>query len=193
MNREELEKIRKPLNPAFQDIFVNHSEEDEYGYYATGLYQYHGKSVFVNYEEGAWHLSVSAGRTLGYYELKIIRYEFLPNRCQMAQIFPPREEFVNLHPNCFHLYEIGNEEQHKGESILIEMRRRWIDNDHVEGPHMFMLFALMASNKLPIKKICRMYHTTERGAWIVQMRGEEEYVKAGGDLGLLPRLAGYFL
>lgn len=192
MNREELEKIRKPLNPAFQDIFVEHSEEDEYGYYATGLYQYHGKSVFVNYEDEAWHLSVSAGRTLGYYELKLIRYEFLPNRCQIAQIFPPREEFVNLHPNCFHLYEIDNEEQ-KGQSILIEMRQRWITGDGLGGANSFQIFAAMASKRLPISKICTKYHVTKRGAWLLQNRGEEEFVKAGGNMGLLSRLAGYFL
>lgn len=43
---------------------------------------------------------------LGYYQLKEIRYEFLPNDIHVAQIFPPREEFVNVHQNCFHLWEI---------------------------------------------------------------------------------------
>lgn len=43
---------------------------------------------------------------MGYYELKELRYTFLPNRIEVAQIFPPREEFVNLAENCLHLYEI---------------------------------------------------------------------------------------
>lgn len=47
-----------------------------------------------------------ANHTLGYYELKEIRYKFMPDSMQVAQIFPPRKEFVNLHENCFHLYQI---------------------------------------------------------------------------------------
>ena len=47
-----------------------------------------------------------ANHTLGYYELKEIRYKFMPNDMEVAQIFPPREEFINLHENCFHLYEL---------------------------------------------------------------------------------------
>lgn len=57
-------------------------------------------------ELGKWHLSVSLTRTIGYYELKEIRYKFMPNNMDVAQIFPPREEFINIHENCFHLYEL---------------------------------------------------------------------------------------
>ncbi len=106
MTCEQLEKIRQPLNPALAGLFVEHSEEDAYGYYSTGLFKYKGKMVFVTLENGTYHLSVSSGHTLGYYELKEIRYAFLPNRINAAQIFPPREEFVNVHQNCFHLYEL---------------------------------------------------------------------------------------
>lgn len=33
---------------------------------------------------------------------------FMPNDMHVAQIFPPREEFVNVHENCFHLYEMAD-------------------------------------------------------------------------------------
>lgn len=106
MKKQELEKLRQPITGVLAKILVQHEEEDEFGYYATGLFRYKGKVVFVNLEEGRWHLSVSAKHTLGYYELKQIRYEFLPNNLCMAQIFPPREEFVNIHKNCFHLFQV---------------------------------------------------------------------------------------
>ena len=106
MTREELEKIRQPLNPVLEQLFVEHAEEDEYGCYASGLYKFKGKMVFVNLEQGLWHLSASTDHPIGYYELKEIRYAFLPNRIHAAQIFPPREEFVNIHQNCYHLYEV---------------------------------------------------------------------------------------
>lgn len=108
MTREQLERLREPLPPILANIFREHSEEDQYGYYATGLYKWKGKMVFVNLEEGVWHLSVSKKYTIGYYELKEIRYAFLPDRIAVAQIFPPRDEFVNIHQNCFHLYEIAS-------------------------------------------------------------------------------------
>lgn len=107
MTPQELEKYRRPLPPGIlSDLFVEDNREDEYGVYATGLFAYKGKNVFISVEGGRWHLSVSAGPTLGYYELKEIRYKFMPNDMEVAQIFPPREEFVNLHENCFHLYEL---------------------------------------------------------------------------------------
>lgn len=110
MDKEHLNKLRLPVPDIFKPIFISHEEDDEHGHYETGFFRYKGKEVFVNIEEGLWHLSVSAKHTLGYYELKEIRYEFLPNAVRIAQIFPPREEFVNLHENCFHLWEISDDE-----------------------------------------------------------------------------------
>lgn len=109
MTQEELKKYKRPLPLAMQRLpieLVNEHREDEYGVYETGLFEYKGKSIFINKEDGKWHLSVSANHTLGYYELKEIRYKFMPNAMDVVQIFPPREEFVNVHENCFHLFEL---------------------------------------------------------------------------------------
>lgn len=106
MDKNQLEKCRLPLPETLKNIFFQREEDDEHGHYATGLFRYKGKNVFVNIEEGKWHLSADARRTLGYYEFKELRYQFLPNHLSVAQIFPPREEFVNVNENCFHLYEI---------------------------------------------------------------------------------------
>lgn len=63
--------------------------------------------VIVSVDEGKWHLSISAQNSLpSYEELKEARYKFLPNDIYAAQIFPPKEEFVNMHPYCFHLWEM---------------------------------------------------------------------------------------
>ena len=87
---------------------VKHIEEDKYGYYSTGVFKYKGMTIISNIENNRWHLSVSAKFPLGYQQLKDIRYNFMPNRIHVAQIFPPREEFVNLHTRCWHLWEIEN-------------------------------------------------------------------------------------
>ena len=63
-------------------------------------------TVMVGIEAG-WHLSISHPNRLPTYdEVKEARYKFLPDDVHMAMIFPPRREFVNLHPTCFHLWEI---------------------------------------------------------------------------------------
>ena len=112
MTADELKKYKQPLPVTFSRIgieLVHEHIEDEYGVYETGFYKYKGKEIFINKEGGLWHLSVAARHTLGYYELKEIRYMFMPDDMQVAQIFPPREEFVNVHKNCFHLYELYTE------------------------------------------------------------------------------------
>jgi len=63
--------------------------------------------VIVTIDQGKWHLSISReDRSPSYEEIKKARYQFLPNEIHAAQIFPPKEEFVNLHPFCHHLYEV---------------------------------------------------------------------------------------
>ncbi len=108
MTIEELKRYKQPSPPQFPFKIRDEERQDKYGIYSTGLFKYKGKSIIINKEDGLWHLSVSANYTLGYYELKEIRYMFMPNDMHVAQIFPPREEFVNLHENCFHLYEMAD-------------------------------------------------------------------------------------
>lgn len=63
--------------------------EDEHGVYSTGMFHYKGKQIIITIDDGLWHLSASANHTLGYYELKELRYEFMPDDMTVAQIFPP--------------------------------------------------------------------------------------------------------
>lgn len=54
-----------------------------------------------------WHLSIScADRYPTWEEIKDARYSLLPMGLTFAQLLPPLNEFVNIHPNCFHLWEI---------------------------------------------------------------------------------------
>lgn len=38
-------------------------------------------------------------------EIKEAREKFLPDELTFAMLFPPKAEYVNLHKNCFHLYQ----------------------------------------------------------------------------------------
>lgn len=70
-------------------------------------YKFGECTVGVSKDNDKWHLSIAHPTRLPTYdELKEARYKFLPDNCHMAQIFPPKAEFVNLHPFCLHLYEI---------------------------------------------------------------------------------------
>jgi hypothetical protein len=66
--------------------------------------------IIITKDNGKWHLSISTPNNQpSYKEIKEARYKFLPDNIYMAQIFPPKSEFVNLHPFCHHLWEIKND------------------------------------------------------------------------------------
>lgn len=119
MTKEELKKYRREVG--FELLkklpfeFVNDTKVDDYGVYCTGMFEYKGKTIFINKEDGLWHLSVSANHPLGYFEMKEVRYKFMPNDMQVAQIFPPREQFVNIHENCYHLFQLNESEEGNGQ------------------------------------------------------------------------------
>ena len=60
-------------------------------------------------EDGnSWHMSIShKDRSPTYEELKLARYTFIPDEVVMAQLFPPKKDFVNFDPHCHHLFQIG--------------------------------------------------------------------------------------
>lgn len=65
------------------------------------------KDPIEDFEDGAWHLSISTENALpSYKEMKEARYRLLPDDIYMAEIFPPQDEFVNLNPFVRHLFQI---------------------------------------------------------------------------------------
>lgn len=102
MTKEELDKIRYKDQLGIEPVYMT----DEYGTYSTGVFRFKGMLVMVTMDGGKWHASVSAKFPLGYQQIKDIRYTFLPDDMEVAQIFPKREDFVNIHSNCYHLFQI---------------------------------------------------------------------------------------
>lgn len=68
-------------------------------------------SVFVGQENNKWHLSIAhqGSRYPTWDEIKFARYTWIPNDVTMAMILPPKEEYINVHSNCFHIHEIDGE------------------------------------------------------------------------------------
>jgi hypothetical protein len=63
--------------------------------------------IMVTVDDGHWHLSIShKSRYPTFDEIRDARYKYIPNEVVMAMLFPPKEEYVNVHPNCFHLWEL---------------------------------------------------------------------------------------
>jgi hypothetical protein len=57
-------------------------------------------------ETQRWHLSIShPHRYPDWNVISDARYALVPNEITMAMILPPREEYVNIQKNCFHLHE----------------------------------------------------------------------------------------
>jgi hypothetical protein len=62
-----------------------------------------------------WHLSIShPHRYPNWDEIHDARYQLVPDEVTMAMILPPKADYVNLHPNCFHLHQIMPEEYQRG-------------------------------------------------------------------------------
>jgi hypothetical protein len=67
-------------------------------------------TVLLAQEEGRWHLSISTPtRYPTWDEIADARYDLLPDALRMAMLLPPRAEYVNAHPYCFHLWETQDE------------------------------------------------------------------------------------
>ena len=66
-----------------------------------------GCSILQSTDNGLFHLSIShSGRYPTWNEIKQARYELLPDEITMIMYLPPKDEFVNVHKNCFHLWQI---------------------------------------------------------------------------------------
>lgn len=64
--------------------------------------------IIISIDGGKYHLSVSCrDRYPTWDEIKYVRYKYLPNEKTFGLLLPPKEEYVNVHPNCFHLWEIN--------------------------------------------------------------------------------------
>lgn len=76
-----------------------------------GIFHTNETTVFCSIEGGMWHLSIShPNRNPMYDEIKEARYKYMPDNINVAVLFPPIDEFVNLHSFCFHLWQINDRE-----------------------------------------------------------------------------------
>jgi hypothetical protein len=65
-----------------------------------------GCRIIVNDEADGWHLSISRrDRDPTWGEIATARYRLLPHVAEMKMILPPLDEYLNLHPHTFHLFE----------------------------------------------------------------------------------------
>jgi len=76
-------------------------------YYQKGpCHAFIAREPFGKSDALLWHLSISCkDRYPGWNEIKDARYTLLPLGLTFAMLLPPSGEYVNIHPNCFHLWE----------------------------------------------------------------------------------------
>jgi len=87
---------------------VNKIELD--GVYADVYNTDTGCTILVSNEFKNTHLSISHPERYPHWEeIKKARYEILREDKDCVMFLPPKKEYVNMHQNCFHLYEVSNE------------------------------------------------------------------------------------
>lgn len=70
-----------------------------------------GSKVIYCTENGKEHVSISHAKRLPTWdEIKYVRYKLMKDNATIVQILPRREEYINIHENCFHLWEIDDME-----------------------------------------------------------------------------------
>jgi len=68
-------------------------------------------SIHVSLDASAWHLSIAHPRRYpSWAEIKRARDKLLPADRSFAMVLPRDGEYVNVHPNCFHLWECAESE-----------------------------------------------------------------------------------
>lgn len=61
------------------------------------------------FSKGECRVSIShPSRYPGWEEIKDARYSLLPAGLNFAMMLPPLNEYVNIHQNCFHLWEFDD-------------------------------------------------------------------------------------
>jgi hypothetical protein len=72
-------------------------------------------TVFVGEEPNVgWHLSIAVPhRNPSWEEIRQARYDLVPDEVTMAMLLPPREEYMNIHKFCFHLYQVPGDGESK--------------------------------------------------------------------------------
>jgi len=63
--------------------------------------------LFVSVDDHVLHMSIShPTRYPTWDEILRTRYKFFDAKTEMVMYMPKKEEYVNIHQNCFHLYEL---------------------------------------------------------------------------------------
>jgi hypothetical protein len=102
--REILEQLAR-TNPGLAAHFLA-ADRGFRAYAARGLL------VKTSTDGGRRHLSISHPRRYPTWdEIRDARYDLMPDVPCMAMILPPKGDYVNYHPNCFHLWEIDQPSQ----------------------------------------------------------------------------------
>jgi hypothetical protein len=58
-----------------------------------------------------WHLSISnPSRYPTWDEIYTARYDLIPGDVTCAIFLPRKSEYVNIHPNCFHVHQLADSE-----------------------------------------------------------------------------------
>jgi hypothetical protein len=76
-------------------------------------YKWGDLKVCVALEGGLWHISVSQPhRYPTWDEIYTAWYDLVPDASQIngAIILPRKSEYVNIHPNCFHVHQLRDAE-----------------------------------------------------------------------------------
>ena len=74
-------------------------------------YTFRECKILITKDMGRWHMSIShPSRYPSWDEIRDARYKYLPENIFIIMVLPPKGNYVNVHPYCFHLWETRDPE-----------------------------------------------------------------------------------
>ena len=107
--RAKQRKLEDPVEIAHPMRSVAHQNgAKQFAVYAMGECQiFAGIEPCGHHGEMRWHMSISHPRRYpSWDEIAHARYAVVPDEANMMMSLPSREDYVNVHQHCFHLFEI---------------------------------------------------------------------------------------
>jgi len=116
-SNEEIEQYRVTKGMWGSDVSYGNNGAFEIPYQSFTL-------MVIASDEGGWeHVSVSLkNRTPNWKEMCFIKDLFWSEDEAVVQFHPPKSEYVNMHPNCLHLWKKVEEEFELPPSIFVGLK-----------------------------------------------------------------------
>lgn len=84
-----------------------YSKEPNSQFIGAWVEQNRNLKLYISIDNGLLHMSISHPKRYPTWdEILRTRYKFFPETVELVMYLPKQSDYVNVHPNCFHLFQV---------------------------------------------------------------------------------------